>query len=113
MSLNVRSPRRNVSEQQQTERATAFVESLEGRVLMHEGPLQVTGVVADNRGEMIITLNQAIKASNVNTGAVQMYTAGPDGILANADDTRVTTQLNYQPTGARMVIRSNLAAGTG
>jgi cyclophilin family peptidyl-prolyl cis-trans isomerase len=80
---------------------------------MHTGPLQVTGVVADNRGEMIITLNQAIRASNVNTGAVQMYTAGPDGILANADDTRVTTQLNYQPTGSRIIIRSTLPADTG
>ncbi len=88
-------------------------EQLEGRVLMHDGPLKVAGVVADNRGEILISMNQAIRASNVNTGAVQMYTAGPDNVLGNADDTRVTTQLNYQPTGARMVIRSNLAAGTG
>jgi cyclophilin family peptidyl-prolyl cis-trans isomerase len=91
----------------------AFVESLEGRVLMHEGPLKVTSVIADNRGEMIITLNQAIRPSNVNTGAVQMYTAGPDGILANADDTRVATQLNYQSTGNRIIIRSTLPADTG
>jgi cyclophilin family peptidyl-prolyl cis-trans isomerase len=80
---------------------------------MHEGPLQVSSVIADNRGEMIITLNQAIRPSNVNTGAVQMYTAGPDGILANADDTRVTTQLNYQSTGNRIIIRSTLPADTG
>src|SRR5688572_13957527 len=75
-----RSPRRDVSTQPR--RATAFVESLEGRVFLHTGPLQVAGVVADNRGEMIITMNQAIRPSNVNTGSIQMYTAGADGVLA-------------------------------
>ena len=115
MSLNVRSrsSRRNeLEQQQQPGRTPAFVESLEGRVFLHTGPLQVTSVIADNRGEIIITLNQAIKASNVNTGAVQMYTAGNDNILATADDTRVTTALNYQPTGSRIVIRSAVPADT-
>ena len=91
----------------------AFVESLEGRVFLHTGPLQVAGVVADNRGEIIITLNQAIRASNANTGAIQMYTPGADGVLGNADDARVTTQLNYQSTGNRIIIRSTLPADTG
>lgn len=80
---------------------------------MHAGPLQVTSVVADNRGEILITLNQAIRASNVNTGAIQMYTGGPDGIVGNADDTRVTTALNYQSSSNRIVIRSTLPANTG
>ena len=98
MSANVRSP---------------LVESLEGRVFLHSGPLQVTGVVADNRGEMIISLNQPIRPSNVNTGAVQMYTGGADGRLATLDDVRVQTQLNYQVTGSRIIIRSTLPADTG
>jgi cyclophilin family peptidyl-prolyl cis-trans isomerase len=89
------------------------IEPLEGRMLLHTGPLQVTSVIADNRGEILITLNQPIRASNVNTGAVQMYTAGPDGILANGDDTRVTTALNYQASSNRIVIRSTLPADTG
>jgi cyclophilin family peptidyl-prolyl cis-trans isomerase len=98
VSANVRSP---------------LVESLEGRIFMHTGPLKVTSVIADNRGEMIITLNQPIRPSNVNTGAIQMYTAGNDGILANSDDQRVTTQLNYQSTGNRIIIRSTVPADTG
>ena len=89
------------------------VETLEGRVLLHGGPLKVDSVVADNRGEILIVMNQPLRASNVNTGSVQMYTAGPDGVLGNRDDTRVVTQLNYQPTGSRIVIRSELPAGTG
>jgi cyclophilin family peptidyl-prolyl cis-trans isomerase len=89
------------------------MEALEGRVLLHDGPLQVHSVVADNRGEVLIGMNQTLRASNVNTGSIQMYTAGPDSVLGTRDDTRVTTQLNYQPTGARIVIRSDLAAGTG
>jgi len=94
-------------------RAARLIETLENRLLLHEGPLQVHGVVADNRGEILISMNQALRATNVNTGSVQMYTAGRDGMLGTRDDTRVTTQLNYQPTGARIVIRSNLPAGTG
>jgi cyclophilin family peptidyl-prolyl cis-trans isomerase len=89
------------------------LETLENRLFMHTGPLKVNSVVADNRGEMLITLNQAIRASNVNTGAVQMYTGGPDGIVGNGDDTRVTTALNYQSSSNRIVIRSTLPAGTG
>jgi cyclophilin family peptidyl-prolyl cis-trans isomerase len=92
----------------------SMIESLEKRVLLHDGPLQVTSVVADNRGEIIITLNQPIRPSNVNTGAVQMYTGGPDGIVGNQDDTRVTTMLNWQPTGNRIVIRAvDVPADTG
>ena len=102
-------PRRAAPEQP----APNLLEALEGRVLMHEGPLKVHSVVADNRGEVLISMNQAIRASNVNTGSIQMYTAGPDNVLGTRDDTRVTTQLNYQPTGARVVIRSELPAGTG
>jgi cyclophilin family peptidyl-prolyl cis-trans isomerase len=90
-----------------------MVETLEKRLLMHDGLLNVTSVLADNRGEMLITLNQPLRASNVNTGAIQMYTAGPDNILGNADDTRVTTQLNYQSSSNRIVIRAALPAGTG
>ena len=93
--------------------ATGVVETLEGRVLLHEGPLRVTSVVADNRGEILISLTQPLRASNVNTGSVQMYTAGRDLVLGTRDDARVATQLNYQPTGARIVIRSELPAGTG
>ena len=98
MSANVRSP---------------LVESLEGRLFLHTGPLQVNSVIADNRGEIIITMNQAIRPSNVNTGAIQMYTTGNDGILATSDDERVTTQLNYQSSGNRFIIRSTVPAGSG
>ena len=84
------------------------VETLEGRVLLHDGALKVDSVVADNRGEILVVMNQPLRASNVNTGSIQMYTAGPDRVLGNRDDTRVTTQLNYQPTGSRIVIRSEL-----
>jgi cyclophilin family peptidyl-prolyl cis-trans isomerase len=110
-SFRSRSHRHSVSSEPR--RAPAFVEHLEGRVFLHSGPLQVAGVVADNRGEIIITMNQAIRASNANTGAIQMYTPGPDGVLATADDTRVTTQLNYQPTGSRIIVRSAVPADTG
>jgi cyclophilin family peptidyl-prolyl cis-trans isomerase len=94
-------------------KSSRLIEPLEGRVLLHGGPLQVHSVVADNRGEVLISMNQPVRASNVNTGAIQMYTAGADNVLGTRDDARVTTQLNYQPTGARIVIRSELPAGTG
>src|SRR5688500_5102958 len=90
-----------------------MIEPLEGRLHLHGGPLKVASVLADNRGEILIVMNQAVRASNVNTGSVQMYTAGRDNVLGTRDDARVATQLNYQPTGSRIVIRSELPAGTG
>ena len=44
-------------------RVSSLFESLENRLFMHSGPLQVTSVLADNRGEILITLNQPIRAS--------------------------------------------------
>ena len=96
-----------------TSRAPQPIEALERRVLLHDGLLQVSNVVADNRGEILISMNQPLRASNVNTGSIQMYTAGADNVLGTRDDARVATQLNYQPTGARIVVRSEVPAGTG
>ena len=90
------------------------VEQLEDRLFLHTGPLQVTSVLADNRGEVIITLNQPIKASNVNTAAVQMLMGGPDGIVGNGDDVRVGTMLAYQAANNRIIVRGrNVPANFG
>lgn len=55
---------------------------------------------------MTVTFDRPMKPADMNTGSIHMYTSGPDGILGNADDTRVPIMINYQTGGNRLVIRA-------
>ena len=55
----------------------------------------------------------ATVAPNAQYIVIQMYTGGADNVLGTNDDQRVTTQLNYQSTGNRIIIRSTVPADTG
>ncbi len=92
--------------------APAFCETLENRLLMHEGPLKVLSVVAGNRGEVLITMNQAVDPTDVTKTNIQMRNAGPDNILGNGDDVRVAASVKYQASANRILVRANLPAGT-
>ena len=90
------------------------VENLEGRVLFHN-PIFIGGS-ADNRGEVILQMDAdsaEISPLQFNKGSVQMYSAGPDGILANADDTRVAASVRFTPSNQRSLVRGTVPAGVG
>src|SRR5687767_9477273 len=92
----------------------AAMENLEGRVLLHN-PTVIRGT-ADNRGEVQLTFDPdsaELAASSFNKNSVQMYSAGPDGILANADDLRVPASIRYTPSNQRLLIRGPVPAGNG
>ncbi|CAN5711969.1 hypothetical protein BH09PLA1_BH09PLA1_03390 [soil metagenome] len=94
---------------------TAAMENLEKRVLMHSPT--IVGALADNRGEVFLSFDDAsrleIDAASVNKNSVQMYEAGPDGILANADDVRVAASIRYRSDNGRLLIRGVVPAGNG
>jgi cyclophilin family peptidyl-prolyl cis-trans isomerase len=83
-------------------RSTTLVEPLENRQLM---VATVTNVIADNRGEVTISLSQAV--TGVDKTSVRMTTSGPDAIPGNADDVRVPGSVRL--SGTRIIIRA--AAG--
>jgi cyclophilin family peptidyl-prolyl cis-trans isomerase len=95
--------------------ARPAVENLESRTLLHSPT--ITAVSADNRGEVFITFDQAawaeIDTTKVNKNSVQMYEAGPDGHLGNADDVRVAASIRYTPSNGRILVRGPVAAGHG
>ncbi|HVT88357.1 MAG TPA: peptidylprolyl isomerase [Tepidisphaeraceae bacterium] len=88
----------------------AFCEPLEERQLM--ALMNIAQVVADNRGQVLIALSKAPDITTVTRSSVQMYTAGPDGKLATADDTFVSIGLHFSPSINRITINGYLPANT-
>ena len=71
--------RRPVTAQPSEQSAVApMLETLEHRVLF-VAP-HPTNIIADNRGEVIIQMDQPLDPSTVKGRNIQMQTAGPDGI---------------------------------
>lgn len=90
------------------------MENLETRILLHNPTIQYA--IADNRGEVQITLDSnssELDASFFNKNSVQMYEAGADGILGNADDFRVAASVRFTPSNQRLLIRGPVTAGNG
>ena len=50
----------------------------------------ITSITADNRGQVVLTTDIALKASTVNRNTVLMFTAGADHKFHTADDVRLT-----------------------
>lgn len=75
-------------------------------------PATVTSVIADNRGEVTITLSGQVSAAAVNKNSVQIYTAGPDGVLGTADDSRQATSIRWSDSSNRIILSSDLPANT-
>lgn len=90
-------------------RASTF-EGLEHRLLMAAAP-RITSVVADNRGEVIMTSSRTL--AGVSKSSVKLFTGGADGIVGTVDDVRVPAQVSFTEATGRITIKGKLAAGTG
>ncbi|HYO11090.1 MAG TPA: peptidylprolyl isomerase [Tepidisphaeraceae bacterium] len=76
--------------------ASASIEPLEKRVLMHaEGP-RVVSVYADNRGEVQIIFNHEMDRSTINTRGIFVHTAGPDDAFGTADDVKINGRVRLR-----------------
>jgi cyclophilin family peptidyl-prolyl cis-trans isomerase len=84
---------------------------MESRVLLSGAP-QIVDAVADNRGQVVLTVNQALDPATVNTSSVFIYTAGANGILGTADDIQQTATVNYDAATDQIVATANVPAGT-
>ncbi len=86
-------------------------ENVEPRVLLHS-PTFVS-VNGDNRGEVFLTLEASSKivdAGSISSAAIQMFTAGADGVTGTTDDVRVHAALNYNSTIGRITVRGAIPA---
>lgn len=83
----------------------AMVESVEPRQLLAAAPI-VTGVIADNRGEVQITLSRFVR--NVNKNNVRFFTAGVDGVIGTSDDVRKTDiGVSFNTSNNRITVRGD------
>jgi peptidyl-prolyl cis-trans isomerase A (cyclophilin A) len=83
-------------------RSKPAVEQLESRKLF--AAPHVTSIISDNRGEVLITLDQAVVASTVSGRSVQMHTAGADGLFGTADDVKVQARVRWSGGNKRITI---------
>jgi cyclophilin family peptidyl-prolyl cis-trans isomerase len=72
----------------------------------------ITSAVADNRGEVTLTVGGQAEPTTVSRRSVLIYTGGEDGLLNTADDVKVIAPVRYYPSAKRIVIRGNLAPNT-
>src|SRR5438094_9714099 len=87
------------------------VEELEARWLF--AAPRVTSIISDNRGEVLITLDQAVVASTVRGRSVQMHTAGAHGLFGTADDVKVQGRVRWSAGNNRITFKTDqLAANT-
>jgi cyclophilin family peptidyl-prolyl cis-trans isomerase len=88
----------------------SFVEGLEGRLLLTAAP-RVTGVTADNRGEVTITLSRTV--TGISKSSVKLFTVGANGVIGDADDIRQPSQVIYSVASAKLTIKGKLPANAG
>jgi len=81
---------------------------LENRQLMSAGPPRVIGVLADNRGQIIVSFNQAVR--NLTQNTVKLFTAGADATINTADDER-RTGISFSFNDANNSLTINGATG--
>ncbi|MDW8261821.1 MAG: peptidylprolyl isomerase [Phycisphaerales bacterium] len=86
-----------------TRAGQSVIEPMEPRQLLAAAPT-ITNVVADNRGEVLLTASRFLR--NVNKNSVKFFTAGADGAIGTADDVRKTDiTVSFNPDNNRITIR--------
>ncbi len=87
-----------------------WIDLLEGRQLLANSLLRVGGVTADNRGEVVIQLSE--RATGVKGAAVQIFTAGTDGVLFTNDDVKQSARITYSVNKKQIKLTANLTKDT-
>src|SRR6185436_18244309 len=59
-------------------------------------PTQVLSAFFDNRGQVTLNMSASIDITSLSRKTAALWTAGPDTILGNADDTRLYTAVGYR-----------------
>ena len=73
---------------------------------------RITGIAADNRGRVDLTVNCPLRPVTVNQQTATVTTAGPDGAFGTADDVTATSQVAFRPFQNRIEIRADIEVDT-
>jgi cyclophilin family peptidyl-prolyl cis-trans isomerase len=87
-------------------------EPLEKRELLSAGAPAIINVAADNRGTVVLTADCDLLATSVNQRSVQLFTAGPDGLLGTPDDVIQSRQVSYNDSTRQISVKADLPANT-
>jgi len=88
-------------------RAPVLMEQMEDRTHLST-TLRVVSVTGDNRGEVDITMNEAVDPATVNASSCILYLPGPDGKIGTADDVRYHVAVTWDPSNLRIVLHGRI-----
>ncbi len=101
---------RRGSVQRESSRHPVRFEALEPRLMLSADCPVVTLIEADNRGFVVMTVSRDLTPSTLNNSTVQLFTAGPDGLLGTADDVTQAATITYDNSSRRIRLESSVAA---
>ncbi|MFG0292711.1 MAG: peptidylprolyl isomerase [Phycisphaerales bacterium JB065] len=100
----------------QAERAFACdlaqFEQLERRVLLAGDLTFIEWFEADDRGNVVLQMSQALDGNTVNGTTVQILLAGPDGLLGTADDEVADVVVSYDALNNQITIDGDFDQST-
>jgi peptidyl-prolyl cis-trans isomerase A (cyclophilin A) len=83
------------------------MEQMEDRTHL-SATLRVVSVTGDNRGEVVITMNEAVNPATVNASSCILYLAGPDGKIGTADDVRYHVAVTWDASSLRITMHGRI-----
>ncbi len=79
-----------------------IIESLENRLLMHSA--HVINAIGDNRGQVLVYVDETLQRNTLNRTNIKLFTAGPDETLNTSDDVNRNIKVGWNAAGKRIVI---------
>jgi peptidyl-prolyl cis-trans isomerase A (cyclophilin A) len=83
------------------------MEEVEGRTHL-SATLRVVSITGDNRGEVVLTMNQAVNPATVNASSCIEYLPGPDGKIGTADDVRYHVAVTWDPSTLKITMHGRI-----
>jgi len=90
----------------------ARFESLERRLLLAGDLTFIQWFEADDRGNVVLQMSQALDGNTVNSSSVQILLAGPDGLLGTADDIVADVIVSYDSLTNQITIDGDFDQST-
>jgi cyclophilin family peptidyl-prolyl cis-trans isomerase len=87
--------------------AAMLMEPIEDRTHL-SSTLRVVNVTGDNRGEVVLTMNQAVNAATVNASSCILYLPGSDGKIGTADDVRYHVAVTWDASTLKITLHGRI-----
>jgi peptidyl-prolyl cis-trans isomerase A (cyclophilin A) len=88
-------------------RQPVVMEEMEDRTHLST-TLRVVAISGDNRGEVDLTMNEAVNPATVNASSCILYLPGPDGKIGTADDVRYHVAVTWDASTLRITLHGRI-----